>query len=87
MLIDELPGIEEIARVNGRLMSLLNKHKKLDHLVTQLNQRIALTPTEEKQLKDLKLQKLRVKEEIIKLYQSLKTPPNSESRQEIANLL
>lgn len=87
MLIDELPGVEEIARVNGRLKSLLNKHKKLDLWVTQLNQRIALTPTEEKQLKDLKLQKLRVKEEIIKLYQALKNPPDSESRQEIANLV
>lgn len=72
MSIHDLPGIEELARLNGRLKSLLAKHKKLDSWVNQLNQRIALTPKEEEQLKDLKLQKLKIKEEIIKLYEALK---------------
>lgn len=72
MSIHELPGIEQMARSNGRLKSLMAKHKKLDLWVNQLNQRIALTPKEEEQLKDLKLQKLKIKEEIMRLYEALK---------------
>ncbi|MCS6893617.1 MAG: hypothetical protein NZO16_03510 [Deltaproteobacteria bacterium] len=72
MLIDDLPELEEIARTNKRLQSLLIKHGKLDSLVNQYNQRVFLTRKEEDELKILKREKLKIKEKIVELYNSLK---------------
>ncbi len=78
MKLSELPGLEELVTLNPKLKKLVEKHTKLDQLVSELNQRFFLTAEEEKKLKILKFKRLKIKEEIINLYNRLKPNFNFE---------
>ncbi|MCS6961650.1 MAG: DUF465 domain-containing protein [Deltaproteobacteria bacterium] len=83
MSLAEYPGLEELARSYPKFKSLIKKHRQLDDLVERLNQRVFLTAREEELLKDLKRKKLKIKEEIDRMYSYLKSSFDFECRQEL----
>ncbi len=53
--------------VEERVVALEQLHRKLDVAVTRLERRAYLTPSEQRQMTDLKKEKLRAKDEIASL--------------------
>ncbi|MEZ4361166.1 MAG: YdcH family protein [Kofleriaceae bacterium] len=49
------------------LDSLMEEHQRLEHLLEQLSARRALTPAEQREIAELKKQKLRTKDRIARL--------------------
>jgi hypothetical protein len=81
----DIPDLEDVAKLSPRLKSLLRRHSQLNEEVDKLNNRPFLTAEEAAKLKNLKLEKLKIKEEVLLVYNALKSSLNFESRQQVVN--